>query len=160
MLARAIDIAADKWWGKNAGGTSGVVNGLISVAPALANAVIGILSTDALRSEGTYSNSHGVAIERSAWSPDAHKVMSILGMDPPRQKRLRSHRNSRTPRLPTPGRLSVWRLRCAQPRPATFQPLDAEWTANPAPAPGTLSQGTNRATPVSVEGSSRAGSGI
>jgi len=45
---------------------------------------------EALRTEGTYSNSHGVAIERSAWGPDAHKVMSILGMDPPRQKRLRS----------------------------------------------------------------------
>jgi len=44
----------------------------------------------ALRAEGTYSNSHGVAIERSAWGPDAHKVMSILGMDPPRQNRLRS----------------------------------------------------------------------
>ena len=45
---------------------------------------------DALRTEGTYSNSWGVAIEESAWGPDAHKVMSILGMDPPRQKRLRS----------------------------------------------------------------------
>ncbi|HTW14879.1 MAG TPA: cytochrome P450 [Nocardioides sp.] len=45
---------------------------------------------EALRTEGTYSNSHGVAIEKSAWGPDAHKVMSILGMDPPRQKRLRS----------------------------------------------------------------------
>jgi cytochrome P450 len=45
---------------------------------------------DALRIEGTYSNSWGVAIEKSAWGPDAHKVMSILGMDPPRQKRLRS----------------------------------------------------------------------
>ncbi len=45
---------------------------------------------DALRTEGTYSNSYGVAIEKSAWGPDAHKVMSILGMDPPRQKRLRS----------------------------------------------------------------------
>ena len=45
---------------------------------------------DALRTEGTYSNSHGVAIEESAWGPDAHRVMSILGMDPPRQKRLRS----------------------------------------------------------------------
>jgi cytochrome P450 len=45
---------------------------------------------DALRSEGTYSNSYGVAIEKSAWGPDAHRVMSILGMDPPRQKRLRS----------------------------------------------------------------------
>ncbi|WP_028650758.1 cytochrome P450 [Nocardioides halotolerans] len=45
---------------------------------------------DAVRAEGTYSNSRGVAIEDSAWGPDAHKVMSILGMDPPRQTRLRS----------------------------------------------------------------------
>lgn len=45
---------------------------------------------DALRTEGTYSNSYGVAIEKSAWGPSAYKVMSILGMDPPRQKRLRS----------------------------------------------------------------------
>ncbi|GAA1129183.1 cytochrome P450 [Nocardioides aquiterrae] len=44
----------------------------------------------AMRTEGTYSNSHGVAIEKSAWGPSAYKVMSILGMDPPRQKRLRS----------------------------------------------------------------------
>ena len=44
----------------------------------------------ALRTEGTYSNSYGVAIEKSAWGPDAHKVMSILGMDPPRQTRMRS----------------------------------------------------------------------
>ena len=45
---------------------------------------------EAVRTEGTYSNSWGVAIEQSAWGPDAHRVMSILGMDPPRQKRLRS----------------------------------------------------------------------
>ena len=45
---------------------------------------------EAFRTEGTYSNSWGVAIEESAWGPDAHKVMSFLGMDPPRQKRLRS----------------------------------------------------------------------
>lgn len=45
---------------------------------------------EALRTEGTYSNSYGVAIEKSAWGPSAFKVMSILGMDPPRQKRLRS----------------------------------------------------------------------
>ena len=45
---------------------------------------------EAFRTEGTYSNSWGVAIERSAWGPDAHKVMSILGMDPPRQNRLRA----------------------------------------------------------------------
>jgi cytochrome P450 len=45
---------------------------------------------EAMRTEGTYSNSWGVAIEESAWGPDAHKVMSILGMDPPRQNRLRA----------------------------------------------------------------------
>jgi cytochrome P450 len=45
---------------------------------------------DAFRTEGTYSSSYGVAIERSAWGPDAYRVMSILGMDPPRQKHLRS----------------------------------------------------------------------
>ena len=45
---------------------------------------------DAFRGEGTFSNAWGVAIEQSAWGPDAHKVMSILGMDPPRQNRLRA----------------------------------------------------------------------
>lgn len=44
----------------------------------------------ALRNDATYSSSWGVAIEKSAWGPDAHKVMSILGMDPPRQNRLRA----------------------------------------------------------------------
>ncbi|WP_193604624.1 cytochrome P450 [Nocardioides dongkuii] len=44
----------------------------------------------AMRSEGTYSNAMGVSIDKSAWGPDAHKVMSFLGMDPPRQQRLRS----------------------------------------------------------------------
>jgi cytochrome P450 len=44
----------------------------------------------AFKSDDIYSNSWGVAIEASAWGPDAHKVMSILGMDPPRQNRLRA----------------------------------------------------------------------
>jgi cytochrome P450 len=44
----------------------------------------------ALRSEAVYSNAMGVSIDKSAWGPDAHKVMSFLGMDPPRQNRLRS----------------------------------------------------------------------
>lgn len=43
----------------------------------------------ALRTEGVYSNAMGVSIDKSAWGPDAHKVMSFLGMDPPRQQRLR-----------------------------------------------------------------------
>jgi cytochrome P450 len=43
----------------------------------------------ALRDEATYSNAMGVSLDKSAWSPDAHKVMSFLGMDPPRQVRLR-----------------------------------------------------------------------
>ena len=45
---------------------------------------------DAFRGEGTFSNSWGVAIEESAWGPDAHRTMSILGMDPPRQNKLRA----------------------------------------------------------------------
>lgn len=56
MLARAIGIDAGKWWGKNTGGTIGVVSGLQSVVPALASSVIGILSTDALRNEETRRN--------------------------------------------------------------------------------------------------------
>ena len=44
----------------------------------------------ALRTEGTFSNAMGVSIDKSAWGPDAHRVMSFLGMDPPRQTRLRS----------------------------------------------------------------------
>jgi cytochrome P450 len=43
----------------------------------------------AFRTEGVYSNAMGVSIDKSAWSPDAHRVMSFLGMDPPRQQRLR-----------------------------------------------------------------------
>lgn len=56
MLARAVDVPAGQWWGKNAGGTTGVVTGLTSVAPSSATATIGILSTDALRLEETRRN--------------------------------------------------------------------------------------------------------
>jgi cytochrome P450 len=45
---------------------------------------------EAVRTEGTFSNTWGVSIEDAAWGPDAHRVMSFLGMDPPRQQRLRS----------------------------------------------------------------------
>ena len=44
----------------------------------------------AFRSEDVYSNAMGVSLEPSAWGPHAHKVMSFLGMDGDRQKRLRS----------------------------------------------------------------------
>ena len=44
----------------------------------------------AFRTEGVYSNAMGVSLEPSAWGPHAHKVMSFLGMDGDRQKRLRS----------------------------------------------------------------------
>jgi len=44
----------------------------------------------ALRDDTTYSSAMGVSLDKSAWGPDAHKVMSFLAMDPPRQQRLRS----------------------------------------------------------------------
>jgi len=44
----------------------------------------------ALRAEDTYSNRMGVSIDRSAWNPDAHKVMSFLALDPPDHVRIRS----------------------------------------------------------------------
>jgi cytochrome P450 len=45
----------------------------------------------ALRDDGsTFSNAMGVSLDKSAWNPHAHKVMSFLAMDPPRQTRLRS----------------------------------------------------------------------
>ena len=44
----------------------------------------------AVRTEGVYSNAMGVSLDASAWNKDAHRVMSFLAMDPPRQTRLRS----------------------------------------------------------------------
>ena len=44
----------------------------------------------ALRDESTYSNAMGVSLDPSAWGPHAHRTMSFLAMDPPRQTRLRS----------------------------------------------------------------------
>jgi cytochrome P450 len=44
----------------------------------------------AVRTEGVYSNGMGVSIDKSGWGPDAHKMMSFLALDPPRQTRLRS----------------------------------------------------------------------
>jgi cytochrome P450 len=44
----------------------------------------------ALKDDTTFSNAMGVSVDKSAWGPDAHKVMSFLAMDPPRQQRLRS----------------------------------------------------------------------
>jgi cytochrome P450 len=42
-----------------------------------------------LRSDHGFSNAMGVSLDRSAWNPHAHKVMSFLAMDPPEQSRLR-----------------------------------------------------------------------
>jgi cytochrome P450 len=44
----------------------------------------------AVRTESVYSNAMGVSLDKSAWNRNAHKVMSFLAMDPPRQNRLRS----------------------------------------------------------------------
>ncbi len=44
----------------------------------------------AFRDDATYSNEMGVTVDRSAWSPDAHRVMSFLALDGARQQRIRS----------------------------------------------------------------------
>jgi cytochrome P450 len=44
----------------------------------------------ALRDDTAYSSAMGVSLDPSAWGPHAHKTMSFLAMDPPRQTRLRS----------------------------------------------------------------------
>jgi cytochrome P450 len=44
----------------------------------------------AFRNVDGFSNSHGVSLDPSAFSPDAHKVMSFLALDPPRHTRMRS----------------------------------------------------------------------
>ena len=43
----------------------------------------------ALRFDDAYSNAMGVSLDRSAWGPDAHKVMSFLALDPPDHMRIR-----------------------------------------------------------------------
>jgi cytochrome P450 len=43
----------------------------------------------ALRTDGPYSNRMGVSLDKSAWNPHAHTVMSFLAMDAPEQQRLR-----------------------------------------------------------------------
>ena len=44
----------------------------------------------ALRDDPTYSSAMGVSLDPSAWGPHAHRTMSFLAMDPPRQTRLRA----------------------------------------------------------------------
>jgi hypothetical protein len=44
----------------------------------------------AFRNVDAFSNSHGVSLDPSAFSPEAHRTMSFLAMDPPRHTRMRS----------------------------------------------------------------------
>ncbi|KAB2371914.1 cytochrome P450 [Actinomadura montaniterrae] len=44
---------------------------------------------DVLRDDATFSNRMGVSLDASAWSPEAHRVMSFLALDGQRQTRLR-----------------------------------------------------------------------
>ncbi|GAA1510616.1 cytochrome P450 [Nocardioides humi] len=44
---------------------------------------------DVLRRDDIFSNRMGVSLDASAWSPDAHKVMSFLGLDGAEQARIR-----------------------------------------------------------------------
>lgn len=44
----------------------------------------------AFRNVDTFSNSWGVSLDPAAFSPDAHRTMSFLALDPPRHTRMRS----------------------------------------------------------------------
>ncbi|MER7544496.1 cytochrome P450 [Spirillospora sp. NPDC127506] len=44
----------------------------------------------AFRDHATFSSSHGVSVEPSAWGPHAHRTMSFLALDPPRHTRMRA----------------------------------------------------------------------
>jgi cytochrome P450 len=44
----------------------------------------------AFRDHERYSSINGVSLDASSWSPNAHRVMSILALDPPRHTRLRA----------------------------------------------------------------------
>ena len=55
----------------------------------------------ALRDHATYSSAMGVSLDRSAWGPQAHTVMSFLAMDPP------DHRGS-APWCRGPSRRVAW----------------------------------------------------
>lgn len=44
---------------------------------------------DVLRRDQVFSNRMGVSLDASAWSPDAHRVMSFLGLDGAEQSRIR-----------------------------------------------------------------------
>jgi cytochrome P450 len=44
----------------------------------------------AFRNVDTFSNAFGVSLDPSAFSADAHKVMSFLALDPPDHTRMRS----------------------------------------------------------------------
>ncbi|MGA2837196.1 MAG: cytochrome P450 [Acidimicrobiales bacterium] len=44
----------------------------------------------AFRNVDTFSNSHGVSLDPSAFGPEAHRTMSFLALDPPKHTRMRS----------------------------------------------------------------------
>ncbi len=44
---------------------------------------------EALRDDETFSNRMGVSLDASAWNPEAHRVMSFLGLDGVEQSRIR-----------------------------------------------------------------------
>jgi cytochrome P450 len=82
----------------------------------------------ALRDDATYSNAMGVSLDKSAWSPDAHKMMSFLGMDPPRQVRLRKLvSRAFTPRRVRELEPGVHALTCEYLDQALAQGPDLEW---------------------------------
>jgi len=45
--------------------------------------------TAGFRDNARLSNSHGVSLDPASWTPNAHRTMSFLGLDPPRHTRMR-----------------------------------------------------------------------
>ncbi|WP_310963514.1 cytochrome P450 [Nocardioides terrisoli] len=82
----------------------------------------------ALRNDEVFSNAMGVSIDKSAWTPDAHKVMSFLAMDPPRQIRLRKLvSRAFTPRRVRELEPEIQRLTETYLDAALAQDIDLEW---------------------------------
>jgi ABC-type phosphate transport system substrate-binding protein len=98
LIARAIGVPADKWWGVDRGGSSAVVKGLtLLVDPAVAEKSIGILSTD-------FTEKDRANLRVLAFQPTG----SACGVLPDASATSREKRNVREGRYPIWGPLHLF----------------------------------------------------